>query len=492
MPASPTCACGTRDVAALRDAYRVIRYDTRGYGRTETDAVEFSNRADIAALLDHLGEESAHVVGFSRAGQIALDFALEYPDRVRSLVVGAGGIGGYESPDEAPAETFEAAEKLWEAKDWAALSEWEAAYWADGPGQPADRVPEVRAKVHDWVLTNYLAEKEEGKPQVLDPPAAGRLGELKAPLLVIIGTFDDPGTQESMRHLAEARSARTARGLRGRRAHAQPRAAGALRRAAPRVPRRGFCPGPVESRGERDRRHPARRPPPLARVASVSRLRPSCRSEARPTADPAPGCSFPEHGAPVGLISGGCLEEEAARLAREALTLDAPVLVTVDHSAEGDELWGLGLGCRGVIDLLAEPPDMAAETLAALAAARDGTATYLLTGLDGERRRLSAHEADALGERAVLAVAHGRPMVLGDAVLDPILPPLHLVICGAGPDAGPLAEAGVAPGLAGQRRRSAQVVPAAGALSRRHAPRRRAGLGRRCRRRRRVDGSRRS
>lgn len=151
----------------------------------------------------------------------------------------------------------------------------------------------------------------------------------------------------------------------------------------------------------------------------------------------------PEHGAPVGLISGGCLEEEAARLAREALALDGPVLVTVDHSAEGDELWGLGLGCRGVIDLLAEPPEMATETLAALAAARDGTATYLLTGLDGDRRRLSAHEAHALGERAVLAVAHGRPTVLGDAVLDPILPPLHLVICGAGPDAGPLAEAGL-------------------------------------------------
>lgn len=150
----------------------------------------------------------------------------------------------------------------------------------------------------------------------------------------------------------------------------------------------------------------------------------------------------PEHGAPVGLISGGCLEDEAARLAREALTLDAPVLVTVDHSAEGDELWGMGLGCRGVIDLLAEPPAMAAETLAALAAARDGIATYLLTGLDGDRSRLSAVEADALGERAVLAVAHGRPTVLGDSVLDPILPPLHLVICGAGPDAGPLVDAG--------------------------------------------------
>ena len=151
----------------------------------------------------------------------------------------------------------------------------------------------------------------------------------------------------------------------------------------------------------------------------------------------------PADGPPIGLISGGCLEEEAARLAREALRLDAPVMVTVDHSAEGDELWGLGLGCRGVIDLLAEPPDMAAETLEALRAARDGEASYLLTGLDGERRRLTAAAADALGERAVMAVAHGRPTVIGEAVLDPILPPLHLVVGGAGPDAGPLVAAGL-------------------------------------------------
>ena len=155
----------------------------------------------------------------------------------------------------------------------------------------------------------------------------------------------------------------------------------------------------------------------------------------------------PEEGAPIGLISGGCLEEEAARLAREALALDAPMLVTIDHSAEGDELWGMGLGCRGVIELLAEPPEMAAETLDALTAARrEGRPTYLLTGLDGERRRLTATEADALGERAALAVAHGRPTVIGESVLDPILPPLHLVVCGAGPDAGPLVAAALRQG----------------------------------------------
>ena len=155
----------------------------------------------------------------------------------------------------------------------------------------------------------------------------------------------------------------------------------------------------------------------------------------------------PERGSPIGLISGGCLEGEAARLARKALEVDAPVIVRIDHSAEGDELWGIGLGCRGVIELLAEPPELAAGTLDAIAAARrDGRASYLLTGLDGERRSLSALEADALGERAALAVAHGRPVLLGDAVLDAILPPLHLVVCGAGPDAAPLVAAGLRQG----------------------------------------------
>jgi len=191
-------------VKALRDAYRVIRYDSRGFGATETDAVEFSNRADVAALLDHLGESSAHIVGLSRGGSIALDFALEYPDRVRSLIVAAGGISGYESPDEADASVFEEPEKLLEAKDWEGISEWETAYWADGPGQPKERVdPALRARVHDWILTNYRAQKEEGTPQPLDPPAVGRLSELRAPLLVIIGTLDEPGTQQSMHHLAK-------------------------------------------------------------------------------------------------------------------------------------------------------------------------------------------------------------------------------------------------------------------------------------------------
>jgi pimeloyl-ACP methyl ester carboxylesterase len=189
------------DAAVLRDRYRVIRYDTRGFGLTRTEAVPFSNRADIAALLDHLGEERAHIVGLSRGGSIALDFVLEHPERVRTLTVVAGGVSGYDSPLEDPT-MWDEVDAMYEAKEWERIADWEAAYWADGPGQSAERVPDIHARVHAWVLDNVSAELVEGKPQPLQPPAEARLGELRAPLLVVLGTLDDPATSDSMRHLA--------------------------------------------------------------------------------------------------------------------------------------------------------------------------------------------------------------------------------------------------------------------------------------------------
>jgi 3-oxoadipate enol-lactonase len=193
-------------VPALAERYTVIRYDTRGFGRTECEHVEFSNRADLVAVLDHTGADRAIVVGASRSGSIALDTALEFPGRVTGLVWVAGGISGFEgSASSGDASTWEQAEARWKAKDWEWLADFETQWWADGPGQPRDRVAsEVRSAVHGWILSNYRAEKEEGIPQVLQPPAAGRLGELKMPVLVIIGLRDEVGTVEAGRHLASA------------------------------------------------------------------------------------------------------------------------------------------------------------------------------------------------------------------------------------------------------------------------------------------------
>jgi 3-oxoadipate enol-lactonase len=192
-------------VPAFAERYRVIRYDTRGFGRTETEDVEFSNRADAAAVLDHVAADSAHVVGQSRGGVIGLDLLLEHPGRVDAFISVAGGIGGFmpQLPEGVSPPPWDEMERFWEAKDWAALAELETQVWVDGWGQPSTRVdPTLRRLVHGWILTSYEAGKPEGRPQPLEPPAAERLAEVRVPTLVMVGAVDEPGGVVAERHLA--------------------------------------------------------------------------------------------------------------------------------------------------------------------------------------------------------------------------------------------------------------------------------------------------
>jgi pimeloyl-ACP methyl ester carboxylesterase len=192
------------------DRYHVIRYDTRGYGKTESEHVEFANRADLAAVLDHFGAPAAHLVGCSRGGQISLDFAVDTPERVLSYTSVAGGVGNYEAdiPKELEAAIIafdESTQKLAEAKDWDAVADAETAYWFDGPGQPEDRAdPRTRAMVREWIRANYAAEIEGGIPQPLEPSADTRLDRLTMPVLAVVGDRDEAWALASMKHLAAA------------------------------------------------------------------------------------------------------------------------------------------------------------------------------------------------------------------------------------------------------------------------------------------------
>lgn len=191
-------------VPAFAERYRVIRYDTRGFGKTETDDVEFSNLEDARAVLDHADAPSAFVIGTSRGGIIGLDFLLAYPERVDAFVSVASGVGGYQAelPEES-APPWDEMERLWEAKDWEQLAELETQTWVDGWGQPKTRIdPELRARVKGWIVDNYRAEKAEGKPQPANPPATERLDEVRVPVLVLVGDADEAGTVAGGRHLA--------------------------------------------------------------------------------------------------------------------------------------------------------------------------------------------------------------------------------------------------------------------------------------------------
>ena len=170
----------------------------------------------------------------------------------------------------------------------------------------------------------------------------------------------------------------------------------------------------------------------------------------------------PEHGAPVGNVSGGCLEGDVERIGREVMTTGAPRLELFDLTADGDEVWGYGLGCNGAMELFIEPADHAIATAAALRTAiEDERACSLVTVLastldaiepgarllrraDGvEEGSLGTPETDGAASRlADAALAAGTSTVEETDGLrlfvEVLLPPPRLLVCGAGHDAIPL------------------------------------------------------
>ena len=85
----------TRPILTKR--YRTIALDNRGTGQSDAPPGPYSiamMASDAAAALDAAGVEHAHVFGLSMGGMIAQEFALQYPARVRSLILGCTAPGG--------------------------------------------------------------------------------------------------------------------------------------------------------------------------------------------------------------------------------------------------------------------------------------------------------------------------------------------------------------------------------------------------------------
>ena len=75
--------------------YRVIALDTRGHGASPRGSAPFTIRQfaeDLRAFMDEQNIDSAHILGFSDGGNIALSFALKYPRRVRKLILNGANL----------------------------------------------------------------------------------------------------------------------------------------------------------------------------------------------------------------------------------------------------------------------------------------------------------------------------------------------------------------------------------------------------------------
>jgi 3-oxoadipate enol-lactonase len=178
-------------LAALTAKYRVIRYDTRGFGQSPAPSVKFSLLRDLVAVLDHYGMQRAAFVGCSQGGASSLGLALAQPERVSALVLLCPGIPGFPYPDEDEDDELEAAyERARAAEDVEALTGVMQRIWgAAGATQAA--MEQLRSAARAALVAEDL--------ELEDPPVFDRLGEISVPTSLMVGDADYPPLVESNR-----------------------------------------------------------------------------------------------------------------------------------------------------------------------------------------------------------------------------------------------------------------------------------------------------
>lgn len=180
--------------------YRCITYNARGFPPSETpdDVEKYSQeraRDDIAAVLDHLRIDRAHVVGLSMGGFATLHFGLRYPERALSLVVGGCGYGAaperreqFQQESEQTAQMIEREGSVGFAERYAVgaarvqFQNKDPRGWAEFRDQLAERPTEGSA------LTMRGVQKR--RPSLWD--LQDQMRALTVPTLIVTGDEDEP------------------------------------------------------------------------------------------------------------------------------------------------------------------------------------------------------------------------------------------------------------------------------------------------------------
>jgi pimeloyl-ACP methyl ester carboxylesterase len=179
---------------ALAPAFRVIRYDARGFGRSELPkpGEPYSHVDDLTALLEKLEAPLPHLVGASMGGRFALDYGVTHPDRLRSLAVIDPVVDGWHWSAEwlasyAPIVDAGRRGDLRAAKELYL----DHPLFASAREQPA-LAARLKAMVEDysgWHLDHPNTER------LVAPPAVKQLGRIRVPTLVLVGERDLPEFQ---------------------------------------------------------------------------------------------------------------------------------------------------------------------------------------------------------------------------------------------------------------------------------------------------------
>jgi len=170
----------------LAARHRVIRYDRRGYGRSELPTQSYSSTEDLQKLLTYLKVEHAVIVGSSSGGALAIDFAIAHPEMVDGLFLIGPVLHGMEFSEQFRERARRNNEPMQRDDIKAVAKNWsEDKFLLAGASEGACR------KIYEQLVANADKVKFENRfEESLSPPASKRLSEIKAPTLIVVGEAD--------------------------------------------------------------------------------------------------------------------------------------------------------------------------------------------------------------------------------------------------------------------------------------------------------------
>jgi 3-oxoadipate enol-lactonase len=178
--------------APLAAKHLAIRYDRRGYGRSESPTGPYSSVEDLRRLLTYLNVQHAVIVGNSSGGALAIDFAIAHPQMVDGLFLIGPVLHGMEFSEQ----FLERARRNNEPMAQDDVKAW-ATNWSKDRFLIAGSKEAPRRKIYEELIANAekLKKFDSALEEKLAPPASQRLSEIKTPTLIVVGEADTADVQ---------------------------------------------------------------------------------------------------------------------------------------------------------------------------------------------------------------------------------------------------------------------------------------------------------
>jgi pimeloyl-ACP methyl ester carboxylesterase len=191
-----------RQFAAFESDHRVVRYDMRNFGRTETEDVAFADWEDLAALLHALQIEQAVIVGASMGATVAVGLALERPELVRGLILMSPGIFPGHEPSGELRRGWRSLGQAMDAGQTERALDIEMEMWIDRGNRRSEPVEaSVRQQMRAMNARAYELASDAPNRKPLRPPALSRLDQIHVPVLIVSGSLDMPDIDSIARRL---------------------------------------------------------------------------------------------------------------------------------------------------------------------------------------------------------------------------------------------------------------------------------------------------